>query len=95
MSRVISAIAHELQISDDDIATKKRISDRVQPFVDTVLPKRTVRVNIAETEEQTLGPSSYSGISSDLVQLHFNPMDGRAFQSSPATLPPPFGVAST
>lgn len=95
VSRVISAIAHELQISDDDIATKKRISDRVQPFVDTVLPKRTVRVNIAETEEQTLGPSSYSGISSDLVQLHFNPMDGRAFQSSPATLPPPFGVAST
>lgn len=94
LSRVISAIAHELQISEDDIATKKRISDRVQPFVDTVLPKRTVRVNIAGAEEQTLGPSSYSGISSDLVQLHFNPENGRAFQSSPIAVPPPFGVAS-
>jgi hypothetical protein len=94
LSRVISSIAHELQISDDDIATKKRISERLQPFVDTVLPKRTLRISIADSEEQTLGPSSYSGISSDLVQLHFNPMNGRPFQSSPVAVPPPFGVPS-
>lgn len=92
LSRVISSIARELQISDDDIATKKRISERVQPFVDTVLPKRTVRINIADSEEQTLGPSSYSGISSDLIQLHFDPTEGKAFQSSPVAVPPPFGV---
>lgn len=94
LSRVISSIAHELQVSDDDIATKKRISDRVQPFVDTVLPKRTLRINIADAEEQTLGPSSYSGISADLIQLHFNPTDGRPFRSSPVAVPPPFGVSN-
>ncbi|WPB06054.1 uncharacterized protein RHO25_010710 [Cercospora beticola] len=93
LSRVVAGIAHELQISDDDIATKKRIAERVQPFVDTILPKRTLRISIDDKEQQTLGPSGYSGISSGLHQLHFSP-DGQMspFVSNAVNVPPPFSL---
>ncbi|KAF2169773.1 hypothetical protein M409DRAFT_20187 [Zasmidium cellare ATCC 36951] len=94
LSRVVGHIAHEMQISDEDVATKKRIAERVQPFVDTILPKRTVRIAIDDKEQQTLGPSSYSGISSGLHQLHFDP-GLEPFTSNTLTLPPPFSIPST
>lgn len=94
VSRVVGHIAHELQINDDDVATKKRIAERLQPFLDTILPKRTVRIAIDDKEQQTLGPSSYSGISSGLHQLHFNPSPS-PFTSNTLTLPPPFSIPST
>ncbi|EME40213.1 hypothetical protein DOTSEDRAFT_138108 [Dothistroma septosporum NZE10] len=94
ISKVVGGIAHELQISDDDIATKKRIAERVQPFVDTILPKRTVRIAVDGKEIQTLGPSGYSGISSNLHQLHFQP-SSQPFQSNALNLPPPFGLPAT
>lgn len=93
LSRVVSGIVHELQISDEDIATKKRITERVQPFVDTILPKRTLRISIDGKEEQTLGPSNYSGISAGLHQLHFSPSPQLSpFMSNAVNVPPPFGL---
>lgn len=93
VSRVVAGIARELHVNDEDIATKKRIADRVQPFVDTVLPKRTLRISIDNTEQQTLGPSGYSGISAGLHQLHFAP-DAllSPFACTPVNVPPPFGL---
>lgn len=52
LSRVVAGVARALQISDDDVATKKRIAERVQPFVDTVLPKRTLRITIGGKEQR-------------------------------------------
>ncbi|KAK5699879.1 hypothetical protein LTR97_006012 [Elasticomyces elasticus] len=89
-----AALVKQLNVDDSDEATKKRITARLQPFVDHVLPKRTLRITIDDKEEQTLGPSSYSGISSDLIPLHFDPSGPQA-QSNTLTLPPPFGLGST
>ena len=54
----------------------KPIKKRLEPFLDPILPRRTIRVNIADIECQTLGPSSSSGISSALHQLHFDAPPG-------------------
>lgn len=54
----------------------KPIKKRLEPFLDPILPRRTIRVNIANIECQTLGPSSSSGISSALHQLHFDAPSG-------------------
>jgi hypothetical protein len=74
VSYVIAAIARMLHIDEKDIATRQRIADRVQPFADTVLVKRTLRADIGGKEQVTLGPSTYNGISADVVPLHFDPL---------------------
>ncbi|KAK4553428.1 hypothetical protein LTR86_009485 [Recurvomyces mirabilis] len=94
LSRVTSALIKQLHVDESDIATKKRISARLEPFIDSVLPNRTLRISIDNKEEQTLGPSSYSGISSGLLPLHFTP-SAPQISSSAINLPPPFGLGST
>jgi hypothetical protein len=93
-SQVLGALIKQLHVDDNDIATKKRITARLEPFVDQVLPNRTLRISIDEQEEQTLGPSSYSGISSGLHPLHIHPSASQ-IQSNALNLPPPFGLPST
>jgi len=98
IAKVTTALAHRLHVNDDDVATKKRITARLEPFIDTVLPNRTLRIAINGKEEQTLGPSSYSGISSGLHELHFDPrpVGGQSsIHSNAINLPPPFGLPST
>lgn len=94
LASATAALIKQLNVDDSDEATKKRIAARLQPFIDSVLPKRTLRITIDGQEEQTLGPSSYSGISSGLHQLHFTP-SGPSIQSNALTLPPPFGMPSS
>ena len=92
VSRVVADIAHQLNVGEDDIAARKRIEKRIQPFVDKVLPNRTLRINIDGKEEQTLGPSSYSGISAGIYELHFEPDVPGLLQTTPVNLPPPFSI---
>jgi hypothetical protein len=95
VSHVIAAIARMLHIDETDIATRQRIADRVQPFADTVLVKRTLRVDLGGGKEQlTLGPSSYNGISSDLVPLHFDPLVSGPIVSTPINLSGPPNIPS-
>ncbi|KAK5130801.1 hypothetical protein LTR08_001634 [Meristemomyces frigidus] len=94
VAKVNAALVHHLSIHDDDLATKKRIAARLESFTDTVLPNRTLRVSIGGREEQTLDPSSYSGISSSLHELHSTPTTPTT-QISAVNLPPPFGLPST
>ena len=91
-SKIAAEIANHLNVSEDDVATHKRIAQRLQPFTDTVLPNRTLRITIDRKEEQTLGPSSYSGISSAIHELHFDPPVPGVLQSTPVNLPPPFSI---
>ncbi|KAI5237560.1 hypothetical protein E4T43_07998 [Aureobasidium subglaciale] len=48
------------------------IKKRLEPFLNPILPRHTIRVQIGGVESQTLGPSTSSGISSDLLRLHFD-----------------------
>ena len=91
-SKAVADISYQLNVREDDVATRKRIAARLQPFVDTVLPNRTLRIAIDGKEEQTLGPSSYSGISAGLHELHFEPSVPGLLQSNPVNLPPPFSI---
>lgn len=91
-SRAVAAIAQKLNVGDDDVATKKRIAARLRPFTETVLPNHFLRISIDGKEEQTLGPSSYSGISAGLHELHFQPPVPGVLQTTPVNLPPPFSI---
>ncbi|KAF2764870.1 hypothetical protein EJ03DRAFT_355415 [Teratosphaeria nubilosa] len=98
LAGVNAALVHHLAVADDDVATKKRIASRLEPFIDSVLPNRTLRITIGDVEHQTLGPLSHSGISSQLLEMHFDPAReqlGQSVQSHAINLPPPFGLAST
>ena len=95
-SKAVAGIARQLNIGEEDIATRKRIVARLQPFVDTVLPNRTLRISIEGKEEQTLGPSSYSGISAGLYELHIPPPSVPGLlHTTPVNLPPPFSIPGT
>lgn len=91
-SKVVADIAYQLNVGEDDVACRQRIARRLQPFIDTVLPNRTLRISIDGKEEQTLGPSSYSGISSGNYQLHNPPPVPGLLQSNAVNLPPPFSL---
>jgi hypothetical protein len=92
VSKTVADIAYQLNVKEDDIATRKRIEKRIQPFVDKVLPNRTLRISIEGREEQTIGPSSYNGISAGLYELHFEPDVPGLLQTTPVNLPPPFSI---
>ncbi|KAK5173106.1 uncharacterized protein LTR77_003228 [Saxophila tyrrhenica] len=92
VSAIAAQIARQLNIGEEDIATRKRIAAHVQPFADTVLPNRTLRIAINNAEEQTLGPSGYSGISSDIHALHIPASAGDTLTSVPVALPAPFSL---
>ncbi|KXL46877.1 hypothetical protein M433DRAFT_65009, partial [Acidomyces richmondensis BFW] len=94
LAQATAALMRALDVTSDDVATQKRIAARLEPFVDAVLPNRTLRISIGGQEEQTLGPSSHSGISSALHELHFPAPTppSRTIESSPVNLPPPFGL---
>ena len=91
-SKAVADIAYQLNVGEDDVATRKRIAARLLPIVDTVLPNRTLRISIDGQEEQTLGPSNYSGISSGLHQLHFQPEVPGLLKSHAVNLPSPFSI---
>ncbi|KAH0105113.1 hypothetical protein KCU66_g14114, partial [Aureobasidium melanogenum] len=75
------------QLKDDlDITLIKK---RLEPFLNPILPRHTIRVKIADTETQTLGPSSSSGISSDLLRLHFNAPPGTRLTTTANSDPSP------
>jgi hypothetical protein len=81
VSRVVATIAEYLDLRPDDVETRDRVARRLQPFVDAVLPKRTVEVLVGGKEKLTLGPSSLSGISSEVDDLDFQYVE-------PSSLPP-------
>ena len=94
-ARVVAHITKLLNVGDDDVASQKRIARRLEPFLYTVLPNRTLRISIDGREEQTLGPSNYSGISQALHELHFEPAVPGLLQSNGENLPPPFSISGS
>ena len=91
-AKAVASIAKHLNVDKNDVATRKRIAARLEPFTHQVLPNRTLRISIDGKEEQTLGPSSYSGISDALHGLHFSPTNPGVVETTPVNLPPPFSL---
>jgi phosphatidate phosphatase APP1 len=66
-SDAVAKISEVLGIAKDN-ATRQRIAQRLQPFLDCILPAHYVRLQV---HDQTfkLGPSSTEGISSDVIKF--------------------------
>jgi len=69
VSHAVALIADHVDLRLDDVETRKRVAQRLQPFVDTVLPHHTLEIVVDGKATLKLGPSSQSGISSDLLPL--------------------------
>jgi phosphatidate phosphatase APP1 len=84
ISEAVAKISEVLGISKND-GTRQRIAERLQPFLDCVIPAHFVRLQI---DDQTfkLGPSSGEGISSDVVQFKSKQKEGDVITPSLAEL---------
>lgn len=73
-SEIVGKICEVLGIAKDD-RTRQRIAERLQPFLDCVLPAHTVQLSV-EGQTFKLGPSSSEGITSDVVKFRSSAKDG-------------------
>ncbi|KAI9825385.1 MAG: hypothetical protein M1819_000551 [Sarea resinae] len=72
VGKVVADIADKIGLAGDDSAdhdaTLKLISSRLEPFLDTILPARTVEAQIGDERGLVkLGPSDQNGISSNTI----------------------------
>jgi phosphatidate phosphatase APP1 len=74
VSDTVAKLSEVLGIAKDD-DTRQRIAQRLQPFLDCVLPAHYVRLQM---DDQTikLGPSSSEGISSDIITFKSKQKEG-------------------
>ncbi|KAI9826964.1 MAG: hypothetical protein M1826_006540 [Phylliscum demangeonii] len=92
LARVVADLAQKLDISHGS-EEEAVIRERLEPFVDAVLPARTVEISVASEQRGTasergtalrLGPGGRSGISSDELKIPARPVafeDGQAITS--------------
>ncbi len=68
-SRIVATIAGLLSLADDAEA-KKIIAERVQPFLDAILPGRYVTISIGDGKDdiRKLSTSNRNGVSHDVIQ---------------------------
>jgi phosphatidate phosphatase APP1 len=74
-STVVADIAEKVGVGKGD-AAEARIAERVQPFLDSVLPAHTIQVDLGKAGVRKLGPSSREGISNDVVDIPGPRSDG-------------------
>ncbi|KAI9847290.1 MAG: hypothetical protein M1837_002877 [Sclerophora amabilis] len=86
--KVVADIASKLGIGEGDEA-EETIRQRVQPFVDTILPARTVHVTVdpPDGHEVKLGASGRSGISTNFLNVPGSEMrkNGQSIQTLAST----------
>ncbi|KAJ5537016.1 hypothetical protein N7513_010202 [Penicillium frequentans] len=76
VGKLVASIADNIGLDGEtgiaDEATHQRIVDRIQPFLDTVSPGRTVTLQLdiaGEEQSHELGPSDRNGIISQTIEL--------------------------
>lgn len=78
--RVVADIAEKAGLGSGDEA-ERTIARRLEPWMDAILPARTVKIQIGDEDEQhqtieTLGPSDRSGVSKTLIRTTGHHKDG-------------------
>lgn len=71
VSKIVADVAEKIGIGKGD-AAEATIRERLMPFMQTILPGRTVTANYASQMELKLGPGSRNGISSDIKSVTEN-----------------------
>lgn len=70
VSTVVADIAEKIGRLDD--AAEATIRERLMPFVQGILPGRSVKINFAKQAQLKLGPGGRNGISSDIKNVPEN-----------------------
>jgi len=68
VSKVVADVAEKVGIGRGD-AAEATIRERLMPFMQTILPGRSVKVEFATQTELKLGPGGRNGISSDVKSI--------------------------
>jgi hypothetical protein len=71
VAKAVATVADALDLNLDDEELQKRMTKRLQPFADQILPNRTLEVTVDGKETLKLGPSNQSGYSSHVRDLSF------------------------
>lgn len=93
VSKAVANIADKIGVKGDDVssqASKKRIADRLQPFVDTIAPARSVSIKFPSGREANLGPGGRSAVSEQTIIMPETHKDGECiniYSDSPEVLP--------
>ncbi|KAI9889013.1 MAG: hypothetical protein M1814_006071 [Vezdaea aestivalis] len=67
LTSAVADVASTLGIAESDTATRARMRKRLQPFVDSILPAKTVKAKVnGDGPLLKLGPSGRDGISEDI-----------------------------
>lgn len=56
VAKAVATVADALDLSLDDEELRKRMTKRLQPFADQILPNRTLQVTVDGKETLKLGP---------------------------------------
>ena len=81
-SEFVAAISEFVGIADEP-GERETIEERVQPFVDQILPGYSVDINFADKGRLTLGPANAQGISSNELDIPNGPYrDGQLVVSN-------------
>ncbi|KAF2756934.1 actin filament organization protein-like protein App1-like protein [Pseudovirgaria hyperparasitica] len=68
VSAVVADIAEKCGLAKGD-KQEATIAKRLEPFVDSILPAHTVKMQIAKSQTVRLGPSGRDGISNDTIRF--------------------------
>ena len=72
VSKFVAQIAEKIGLGNDEgdkEQEQKRIAERLQPFIDTIAPARSVRVKLPTGRVCSLGPGGPSAVSTQIVTL--------------------------
>lgn len=87
-SRIVATIAGLLNLANDAKA-KTTIAERVQPFLDAIIPGRYVKISIGDgmNDIHKLSASNRNGISHDAIQIVGSFKDGSTITSCAVDMP--------
>ena len=99
VSKAVADIADKIGLKNsggDEQASEKRIAERLQPFVDTIAPARSVAIEFPSGRQEKLGPGGRSAVSEQTIVAIDEHKDGESDHIS--TIPPevlPHGAMTT
>jgi len=87
-SRIVATVAGSLSLADNEEA-KKIIAERVQPFLDAILPGRYVNISLGDGKKdiRKLSASNLNGVSRDVIQIPGSFKDGATITSRAIDIP--------
>ena len=99
VSKAVADIADKIGLKDkdgDEAEGERRIAERLQPFVDTIAPARSVVIKFPNGREAKLGPGGRSAVSTQTIVAIDKHKDGESMNVH--TIPPevlPHGAMTT